>query len=172
MERKKGREVEKERDGGGTDSKYLYNLQVNIIYFFCTAFPNKDGWATLPCLPMTLSLSPLWQIEPCVSKAGSCHHMPSNAWSIILFTFMFPKHSAWHKINARLIFWWKWVTFKGLGANGMQTKSVHHLYSQGVLLHFKYCYFDKIQRCYCSKQQLFILTWMKITSMRLVKASE
>ena len=94
MERKKGREVEKERDGEGTDSKYLYNLQVNIIYFFGTAFPNKDGWASLPCLPMTLSLSPLWQIEPWVSKAGSCHHMPSNAWSIILFTFMFPEHSA------------------------------------------------------------------------------
>ena len=43
MERKKGREVEKERDREGTGSKYLQNLQVNIMYFVCTAFLNKDG---------------------------------------------------------------------------------------------------------------------------------
>ena len=64
MERKKGREVEKEWDGEGTGSKYLQNSQVNIIYFVCTAFQNKDGQATLLCLPMTLSSSVLWQIEP------------------------------------------------------------------------------------------------------------
>lgn len=118
--------------------------------FVCTAFPNKDGWASLLCLPMTLSLSPPCQIEPCVSQAGSRHHIPSNAWSIILFITS-SKRSAWHKINVRLVFRGKWVTFKVLGANGTQTKSVHHLFPQRVLLHFKYCYFDKIQRFYCSK---------------------